>query len=67
MTEYEKEQIRKAQREYKREWRKKRPEYDKEYMREWRKNNPEKVQATHNRYWLKKAAEKNKEGGNNGE
>lgn len=42
MTEHEIEEIKKARREYK---------------REWRKRNPEKVKAANERYWLKKAAE----------
>lgn len=47
MTEYELELIKKARREYKKEWRRK---------------NPEKVKAANDRYWLKKAAEmQNKE------
>lgn len=28
-----------------------------EYAREWRKRNPERVKATQERYWLRKAAE----------
>lgn len=43
LTELEKEEIKKARREYK---------------KEWRKNNPDKVKAANERYWLKKAAEK---------
>ena len=53
LTELEKEEIKKAHREYK---------------REWRKNNPDKVKAANERYWLKKAAEKRaiEEGRENG-
>lgn len=43
LTELEKEEIKKARREYK---------------KEWRKNNPDKVKAANERYWLKKAVEK---------
>ena len=28
-----------------------------EYAREWRKRNPERVKATQERYWMRKAAE----------
>lgn len=28
-----------------------------QYMREWRKRNPDKVKASQERFWLKKAAE----------
>lgn len=53
LTEQEKEEIRKARREYK---------------KEWRKNNPDKVKAATERFYLKKAAEKraNEEGRNDG-
>ena len=38
------------------------------YAREWRKNNPEKVKATKERYWRRKALEaRQKGGGDNGE
>jgi len=48
LTQKEKEEINKARREYKKEWRKK---------------NPDKVRAANERYWLKKAAQKKQQEG----
>lgn len=50
LTEFEKEEIKKARR-----------EYNREYKKEWRKNNPDKVRAANERYWLKVAAKKRAE------
>lgn len=48
LTEQEKEAIKKERR---------------EYLREWRKKNPEKVKAANERFYLKRAAERDSIGG----
>ena len=42
-------------------------EQNRRYRAEWRKRNPDKIQATNERYWLKKAEEIKRRGEHNDE
>ncbi len=49
--------IKKAKNQYAAEYREKNRDRIREYCRVWRKNNPDKVKASQDRFWAKKARE----------
>ena len=58
MTETNLDIIKKEQRHYKAEWRKKNREHLRQYNKEWREKNKDKLAKYNNSYWLKKAQER---------
>ena len=49
--------IKKAKRQYAARYREKNREHIREYCRVWRQNNPDKIKASQDRFWGKKARE----------